>query len=252
VVALSARAQKFACNGGESLMGENPSHESAEKQHSARENKIVVEAIIPAPVETVWQRSQEPDDHVRWDIRFAVIRYLPEKDERGFHLMDYRTSIAFGITVWGIGRYLHSMPLQHSTFEFDSEDWKSIIKHGRGIWLYKPCAGGTYFKTVYDYEARHGFLGRLLDRLIFRRTLQLATEWSFETLRVWCAGDDTATRRRRSRWKFTGFLLRRLLGFAPATGAARSWLGTGKIEECVYEQNVLQKADTVAVRKAIS
>jgi len=71
-------------------------------------------------------------------------------------------------------------------------------------------------------------LGRLLDWLIFRRLLQLATEWSFETLRLWCAGDERACARRRSRQRFLAFFARRLVGVPPAPGAARSWLGSGR------------------------
>jgi hypothetical protein len=195
---------------------------------SRGDRKIVVEAVIPASVEVVWQRSQDPAQHVQWDIRFTRIDYLSESDERGYQLMDYRTAVAFGLEVKGIGRYLHSIPLRHSTFEFDSDDWKSIIRDGRGIWLYEERAGGTYFKTVYDYQRRHGALGRLLDRLLFRRLLQLATEWSFETLRLWCAGDERACARRKSRLRFLAFFVLRRVGFSPAQGAARSWLGSGR------------------------
>jgi hypothetical protein len=194
----------------------------------SRGKKIVVEALIPAAVETVWARSQEPASHVRWDIRFTTIANKPEVDARGYHLMDYRTDVAFGIEVAGEGRYLHSTPLEHSTFEFDSDDWKSIIRDGRGIWQYERRGDATLFKTVYDYAARYGFLGAFLDWLVFRRVLQLSTEWGFETLRQWCAGDETACDRRRSRWRFTWFMMGRILGAKPTKGAAVSWLGTGK------------------------
>lgn len=192
-----------------------------------RGRRIVVEAVIPASVEVVWERTQDPPQHVLWDIRFTAIRYQEEVDARGYHLMDYRTDVAFGIEVAGIGRYLHSTPLEHSTFEFDSSDWKSIIADGRGVWLYERRGGETYFKTVYDYAVRYGWVGRLLDGLIFRRLLQLATEWGFETLRQWCAGDETACERRRGRVKFGLFMIARLMGRGPKPGAARSWLGKG-------------------------
>ena len=191
-----------------------------------RPRKIVVEAIIPAPVETVWERTQDPDQHVLWDIRFTDIRYLSEVDQAGFHLMDYRTRIGFGIGIRGTGRYLQNTPPRHSTFEFESQDWKSLIARGRGIWQYEPVAGGTCFKTVYDYDIRYGFAGRILD-LVFRRIMQLATEWGFETLRLWCGGDQSALGRRRSRRRFSLFLLSRLIGRSPAADAARSWLGAG-------------------------
>jgi hypothetical protein len=204
-----------------------------------RMRKIVVEAIIPAPVEIVWKRSQDPELHKAWDIRFNHIAYLDETDERGFHLMDYRTNIALGITISGYGRYLGNTEHSHSSFEFDSDDWKSIIRNGRGIWLYRSCPEGTLFKTVYDYDVRYGVLGTLLDRLLFRSLLQLATEWGFETLRLWCSGDQGATLRRRSRIRFAMFYLGRRFGLRPRAGEARSWLGSGQVNETVYEKAVL-------------
>jgi hypothetical protein len=194
----------------------------------ARHRKIVVEAMIPASVETVWERSQNPVEHVRWDIRFTDIRYRDDKDARGFSLMDYRTRIGFGLTVEGIGRYLQNTPPRHSTFEFESDDWKSLITRGRGIWLYEPAGDGTYFKTVYDYDVRYGFAGRLVDFLLFRRLMQLGTEWGFETLRLWCAGDQSALPRRSKRLRFATFFIARFLGKPSARGSATSWLGTGQ------------------------
>lgn len=190
--------------------------------------RVVVEALIPAPVETVWERSQEPEQHVGWDLRFSSIRYLPEQDARGFHLMEYLTRLGFGLEVAGWGRYLANDKLVRSTFEFGSEDPKSLITHGRGVWLYERRPEGTFFKTVFDYQTRHGVAGELLDFYLFRPMMQLATEWSFETLRQWCAGDDGAVARRSSRWRFLLFFLARSLGRQPVSGAARSWLGSGR------------------------
>ena len=215
-----------------------------------RARKIVVEAIIPSPVELVWERSQVPEQHTAWDIRFNHIAYLDETDDRGYHLMDYRTNIALGITIKGYGRYLTTSENSHSSFEFDSDDWKSIIRNGRGIWLYRPCPGGTLFKTVYDYDVRYGWLGGLLDAAIFRSLLQLATEWGFETLRQWCAGDDRATARRRGRLSFMWFYLKRRLGAQPASGAARSWLGTGQVSETLYERELFAGAAAAASGRA--
>jgi hypothetical protein len=189
--------------------------------------RIVVEALIPAPVEVVWARTQEPEQHTRWDVRFTSITYLPECDSRGFHLMDYRTHLGFGLEVKGWGRYLANTPLVRSTFEFGSDDFRSLILKGRGLWLYERRPEGTFFKTVFDYQTRHGVVGELLDAFLFRPVMQLGTEWGFETLRRWCAGDEDALARGRSRWRFALFFLARMLGRAPAPDAARSWLGSG-------------------------
>ncbi len=207
-------------------------------------NKIVVEAIIPCAVETLWERSQEPDLHILWDIRFSHIKYLEELDEKGFQLMDYRTKIGFGLEIKGIGRYLQNTPLKHSTFEFESNDWKSIIKIGRGIWQYKPCTEGTYFRTVYDYDTNYGFFGAMVDRILFRPMMQLATEWSFETLRRWCEGRESEVEKRRSYFKFIPFLIKRYFGFAPKKGEAESWIGNGQ------ETNLTPNYQT-ALRRAV-
>jgi hypothetical protein len=39
--------------------------------------------------------------------------------------------------------------------------------------------------TWYDYQTRFGIVGKLIDRLIFRRLLGWATAWSFDCLRLW-------------------------------------------------------------------
>ncbi|QSQ11937.1 SRPBCC family protein [Myxococcus landrumensis] len=195
------------------------------RQHPLQ--RIVVEVLIPAPVETVWERTQDPELHTAWDIRFTSIRALPEQDARGFHLLDYRTHLGFGLEVIGWGRYLASNLHQRSIFEFGADDWRSLILRGRGLWLYERRPEGTFFKTVFDYETRHGVLGEMVDAVLFRPLLRLGTEWGFETLRRWCAGDALATKQRRSRWRFGAFFVARCLGKPPAPGAARSWLGRG-------------------------
>jgi hypothetical protein len=201
--------------------------------------KIVVEVFIPASVDVVWERTQEPSQHLAWDIRFTHISYLDLYDERGFQLMDYRTKLGFGIEVKGTGRYLHTNPPRHSTFEFFSEDWKSLITYGRGIWQYEEREGGTYFRTVFDYDVRYGAIGRLIDKLIFRPVMQLATEWGFETLKLWSAGDNQALKYRSNIIRFIGFYIARRFGFTPSIGVARSWIGSGK-ESYLKELSVVR------------
>src|SRR5207248_1924788 len=86
------------------------------RKEPAMRRRIVVEALIRAPVEVVWERTQEPALHQGWDLRFDEIRYLPERDSRGFRELDYRTRIGFGFEVRGVGRYLSSTPGARSTF----------------------------------------------------------------------------------------------------------------------------------------
>ena len=187
--------------------------------------RITVEALVPAPVEEVWARSLDHGQHVRWDIRFDEIRPLERTDGRGFAELRYRTRLGFGLRVEGTGRYLGRREGAVCSFEFGSEDPRSLISEGKGAWIYRPAGdGATHFRTVYDYRVRYRALGRAADR-VFRPVMQLATEWSFETLRRWCGGDEEAPAHRRNRWRFLPFLLRRLAGVESPAGAARSWIG---------------------------
>lgn len=186
--------------------------------------RITVEALVPAPVEEVWARSLEHERHLRWDIRFDEIHALEGTGGRGFAELRYRTRLGLGLRIEGRGRYLGRREGAVCSFEFGSEDPRSLIVEGRGAWIYRPERGGTHFQTVYDYRVRYRALGQALDR-VFRPVMQLATEWSFETLRRWCAGDEVALARRRSRWRFLPFLARRMAGGRPPPGEARSWIG---------------------------
>ena len=107
----------------------------------SRARKIVVEAIITTAVEVVWDRTQTPSEHVRWDIRFDSIDYLDRFDARGFRLMDYRTSVA-SASCARIGRYLRTFG---QALTFGSRRPIGVDHHrGRGIWLYEPCAEGLF------------------------------------------------------------------------------------------------------------
>jgi hypothetical protein len=48
-----------------------------------------------------------------------------------------------------------------------------------------PTEQGTRFLTGYDYEPGWGAVGRVVDRVVFRRALGWATAWSFDRLRLW-------------------------------------------------------------------
>jgi hypothetical protein len=96
--------------------------------------------------------------------------------------MLYERSL-LGLTIRGHGRYKLHRPLRQSTFEFWSDDPRSLLRRGVGLWLYTPLGDGTVrFSTSYTYEVRWGILGRVIDRLVFRPFFQRETERSFRRL----------------------------------------------------------------------
>jgi uncharacterized membrane protein YphA (DoxX/SURF4 family) len=164
---------------------------------------IYVEIPIRASMEELWEKTQNPQLHQRWDLRFTQIEYLPRKDDEPQRFL-YRTRIGFGRNIDGQGESIGERDgdkgERTSSLKFWSEDAKSLIKTGSGYWKYVPEArlnsvvfewdgvdARPYirFFTWYDYETRFGGFGKLIDKCLFRPLLGWATAWSFDRLRLW-------------------------------------------------------------------
>jgi len=151
---------------------------------------IWVEARVRTDLDELWRRTQEPELHQRWDLRFTSIEYLPRHDPAAPQRFRYATRVGFGVRIEGLGESVatnrDAAGAGASSLRFWSEDRKSLIREGAGFWRYEPAGDGTvWFVTGYDYEVRGGALGRLLDRWAFRPLLGWATAWSFDRLRLW-------------------------------------------------------------------
>jgi hypothetical protein len=150
---------------------------------------IYVEILIRAPLDDLWSRTQTPDIHERWDLRFSRIDYLPKRSEAEPQRFRYATRIGFGLEVAGEGQSVGERDghdgSRTSSLKFSSADPRSIIREGAGYWKYIPTADGVTFLTWYDYRTRFGAAGAAFDRAIFRPLLGWATAWSFDRLRLW-------------------------------------------------------------------
>jgi hypothetical protein len=162
---------------------------------------IYVETHIRAPLEAVWEKTQRPEFHERWDLRFTTIEYLPRASEAEPQRFRYATRIGFGLTVEGrgesVGDRRSTNDASTSALRFWSDDPRALIREGSGYWRYVPTDGGVRFLTRYDYEPRWGLAGRIVDRVLFRPLLGWATAWSFDRLRLWLEDGVPPERSRR-------------------------------------------------------
>jgi hypothetical protein len=150
---------------------------------------VYVEILIRAPLADVWDHTQTPDLHERWDLRFTGIEYLPRPNPAEPQRFRYTTRLGFGIAIAGDGETVGERDLpdgsRASALRFGSEQRRSLIRRGSGYWKYVPTPDGVRFLTAYDYETRFGAAGALFDRLVFRPLIGWATAWSFDRLRLW-------------------------------------------------------------------
>ena len=166
----------------------------------ARMLGIYVETAIRAELDEVWQKTQNPELHQRWDLRFSLIRYLPRQEGEPQRFL-YETRIGFGLAIAGEGESVgerKSDEERTSALRFWSQDWRSLIAEGSGYWKYKRGQGGVQFLTWYDYRVRYGKAGAAFDRLFFRPLIGWATAWSFDRLRLWI--EDEAPPETTLRW----------------------------------------------------
>src|SRR5919197_2790472 len=157
---------------------------------------IYVERLIRAPIDALWNATQRPAVHERWDLRFSEIRYLPRASERDPQRFVYATRMGLGVRIVGTGETAGGRDRdgdRTSALRFWSNDTKSLIREGSGYWRYVPVDGAVRFITLYDYDTRFGMIGRLAD-FAFRPLIAWATAWSFDRLRLWLErGIDPAT-----------------------------------------------------------
>ncbi|WAL41122.1 SRPBCC family protein [Brevibacterium sp. BRM-1] len=163
---------------------------------SRREGALYVEILIRAPLERVWELTQDPQLHPRWDGRFS--RIVPTRlRDNGAQEFRYELSLGFH-TITGTGVSLGERHGAHgqrtSALAFDTDDRLSPLGRGRGYWRYIPTDEGVRFITGYDYAPGWGALGRVLDPLLTRRLVWWLTAWSFDRLRLW-AEDGTQPER---------------------------------------------------------
>lgn len=158
---------------------------------------IYVLRTINAPIDKVWQYTQEPSLHEQWDVRFSRITYDDvQQGTRQTFTYERRISPFFTVRGTGETKGTHEKKTgeKTSSLQFATDHPLSPIVQGSGYWQYIPRDNDTVFLTQYDYTPR---FGRLIDAL-FRPVLGWATALSFDVLARWLEqGERPATQYRR-------------------------------------------------------
>ncbi len=149
---------------------------------------IYVEILIRSGMDDLWEKTQDPKLHQRWDLRFSEIDYLPRQPGEA-QKFSYKTRIGGGLRIEGAGESTgerdDASGQRTSALKFWSDDPKSLIKLGSGYWKYIHGNDSIRFLTSYDYRTRFGAIGQIVDKMFFRLSLSWATAWSFDRLRLW-------------------------------------------------------------------
>jgi hypothetical protein len=145
---------------------------------------IFVKIEIRADLDQVWELTQDPAQHPRWDLRFSSIAPAAPLPTGGYRFIYQRRLALHTITGTGtsLGERLRPDGTRTSALRFTTTDRLSPLGAGRGYWRYLPTADGTTFITGFDYEPGWG---QLIDRWIMRRFIGWMTAWSFDRLRIW-------------------------------------------------------------------
>ncbi len=148
-----------------------------------RPRPLHVSVRLPTTTAELWSVTHDHVLHPRWDHRFDRITMHDARIKTGTR-MTYEKTLLGLVTIRGWGRYQLHAPVKQSTFAFGSDDVRSLIREGVGVWRYVevPGTGLVELSTSYTYAVRWGLLGKMVDRLVFRRLFQRETERSFARL----------------------------------------------------------------------
>lgn len=144
---------------------------------------VYVSIRIRASIDRVWELTQDPAQHARWDARFSRIVPTGELPGGGIRFR-YERRLA-GVRIAGTGTTIGECDrpdgTRTSALRFDADTRLSPLGAGRGYWRYRPDGDHVVFTTGYDYTPNWG---RAAD-LIVRPVIGWATAWSFDRLRIW-------------------------------------------------------------------
>ncbi|MEK4932402.1 MULTISPECIES: DoxX-like family protein [Bacillus] len=153
-----------------------------------KKKPIYVATKMNTKMKKLWEYTQEPDLHTKWDARFTEISYLEKKEGEPQKFL-YKTKIGFGLEIAGEGESIGEIRKETgeriSSLKFWTDNKLSLIQIGRGYWKYTPNGEHIHFETQYDYDTRFGRIGNVIDSYIFRPLLGWATAWSFDALKLW-------------------------------------------------------------------
>ncbi|GAB2910537.1 hypothetical protein GCM10027047_05930 [Rhodococcus aerolatus] len=162
---------------------------------------IYVETRVHADDDTLWHRTQDADQHTRWDLRFTTIADVTAQTADAPRTFRYDLRLP-GLTISGTGTTVGERRRPDGTLtsalRFGSPHPLSLVRSGSGWWRYVPTDDGTRFLTGFDYEPGWAALGPLVDRAGFRAAVGWGTAWSFDRLRLWLddgVAPETAARR---------------------------------------------------------
>ncbi|MFS0656222.1 hypothetical protein [Bacillus sp. 179-C3.3 HS] len=149
---------------------------------------VYVEVDIHAPLERVWEYTQNPKLHEQWDLRFSTISLNGSSDEQPQSFL-YEKHLGFGVSVTGTGAYrtkiMDDRHKRASSLKFRSSHPLSFIKEGGGYWKYIKTNEQVVFQTQFDYETIDGKGWKWADRFLFRPLMGAITAFSFGALKTW-------------------------------------------------------------------
>jgi hypothetical protein len=97
---------------------------------------IYVEIEIRSSIERVWQLTQQPTLHPRWDLGFGSVEPTQELAGGGYRFRYERRLPLHTIVGTGTSVGERSRPdgTRTSALRFTTDDWLSPLGQGRGYW----------------------------------------------------------------------------------------------------------------------
>ena len=145
--------------------------------------RIEEQIEIAAPPTTVFRLCHDISLRAKWDERVVGIEMLTTKPARAGTLLRIDARQSNGPVFSWEGEYVNLQFPRSSELRVLDAAPSSWFNSGKEEWRFSAVGSGTRFTLVWDYRPR-GFLGRILDQLGRRTSMQRAIRRSLSNLKT--------------------------------------------------------------------
>src|ERR1051325_8087873 len=104
--------------------------------------RIYVETLVRGRLTDLWELTQQPAEHERWDLRFHEISPVPDAPHRFRYAIRLPGLVLAGDGI-SVGERVRPDGTRTSALRFASKHPLSPIRSGSGYWRYVPEGSGV-------------------------------------------------------------------------------------------------------------
>ena len=136
---------------------------------------------IKAPVEKVWAFMTDWDRLPEWAKTVKKFE-ITSKQRSGVGMTCHEVGVLAGYLRYDIHSEVTEF-VENKIIAWRVVSGKGVREGNKGSWMMKPTEAGTQLTYTSDYEVPYSILGKIIERLIFRRRFEKQVDGWMENIK---------------------------------------------------------------------